>query len=220
MLRKYFTVVLVTLCITVLGLVSVAFAEEDPTDNWCYAGMPWGDGRCDGDGDAALSEWYWTCGYYRAHAAQGTFPLTSIPETCRFIPPPPAVSTPFVTEEPTEESTETPPPVPSFSASVAECVAQASETWYRLTLDYGASVNPQYVARVTFMGEDHWAPDEIRSTSWGSITWPPMPNEFILLTSRQLTASGTMNLYTGDGTHIGTAAINEVACFDSTAGGT
>lgn len=70
---------------------------------------------------------------------------------------------------PTEEPTE-PPPVPTFSASIAECVAQANETWYRLVVDYGASVNPQYIARVTFMGEDHWAPDEIRSTSWGSIT--------------------------------------------------
>jgi hypothetical protein len=109
--------------------------------------------------------------------------------------------------------------VPTFSASIAECVAQANETWYRLVVDYGASVNPQYIARVTFMGEDHWAPDEIRSTSWGSITWPPLPNEFILLTSRQWTASGTMNLYTGDGIHIGTATINELACFDTTVGG-
>jgi hypothetical protein len=28
-----------------------------------------------------------------------------------------------------------------------------------------------------------------------------------------------MNLYTGDGIHIGTATINELACFDTTVGG-
>lgn len=228
MFRKLFPVVMVTLIVMALSVVSAALADpEDPTQNWCYAGMPWGDGRCGGNGDAVLSEWYWTCGYYRAQASKGTYPLMSIPETCRFIPPPPpAVSTPVVTEEPTEtptgEPTVTPEPtpvVPTFNATVAQCDAQASQTWYRLVVDYGTQIDPQYVARITFNGEDHWAPDEILSTSWGSITWPPMPTEFILFTARQLTASGTMNLYTGDGIHIGTATITETACFDTTAAG-
>lgn len=36
-------------------------------DNWCYAGNPWGDGRCNRPDDPAAQEYMWQCGWYKAH---------------------------------------------------------------------------------------------------------------------------------------------------------
>lgn len=33
------------------------------TNNWCYAGGPWGDGRCN-DPDPNVRAWYWNAGWY------------------------------------------------------------------------------------------------------------------------------------------------------------
>lgn len=60
----------------------LADGVEDPTDNWCYAGGPWGDGRCS-DSNPDIANWYWTCGYYRAQVVKGTMGDTQIPETCQ-----------------------------------------------------------------------------------------------------------------------------------------
>jgi hypothetical protein len=56
---------------------------EDPTENWCFAGGAWGDGRCTVIGNVALTEWYWTAGYYRAAAEAGRMSILDIPETYR-----------------------------------------------------------------------------------------------------------------------------------------
>lgn len=43
----------------------------DPTQlNWCYAGQPWGDGRCD-TGDPSETAYYYLEGFYRAAEACG-----------------------------------------------------------------------------------------------------------------------------------------------------
>ena len=68
--------------ILVLASFALVGAVEDPTENWCYAGGPWGDGRCS-NSDPALAEWYWTCGWYRAQIVKGTFGITDVPETCQ-----------------------------------------------------------------------------------------------------------------------------------------
>jgi hypothetical protein len=40
--------------------------------NWCYAGEPWGDGRCNAAGlTPEQVSWYWDCGWYWAQAAHG-----------------------------------------------------------------------------------------------------------------------------------------------------
>ena len=38
--------------------------------NWCYAGEPWGDGRCDAMPTQAERDFMWRCGWYRAQGVQ------------------------------------------------------------------------------------------------------------------------------------------------------
>lgn len=40
------------------------------TNNWCYAGGPWGDGRCN-DPDPNIRAWYWHAGWYRSALERG-----------------------------------------------------------------------------------------------------------------------------------------------------
>ncbi|RMG89818.1 MAG: LysM peptidoglycan-binding domain-containing protein [Chloroflexi bacterium] len=40
--------------------------NEAVTENWCYPGQPWGDGRCNVT-DTALRNYMWECGWYNAH---------------------------------------------------------------------------------------------------------------------------------------------------------
>lgn len=78
-----FSIALVML--TALFFASVALADptEDPVENWCYEGGAWGDGRCTLPGNPALTEWYWTCGYYRAQVVKGAYSMSHIPQTCQ-----------------------------------------------------------------------------------------------------------------------------------------
>jgi len=39
-------------------------------ENWCYAGQPWGDGRCDAMPTQAERDFMWRCGWYRAQGVQ------------------------------------------------------------------------------------------------------------------------------------------------------
>jgi hypothetical protein len=85
MQRKLYVLFVVFVALAVMAFTSIALADqvEDPADNWCYAGGAWGDGRCTVPGNGALTEWYWTCGYYRAQVIKGTFSVSEIPQTCQ-----------------------------------------------------------------------------------------------------------------------------------------
>jgi hypothetical protein len=73
--------------VSALSFASFALADqvEDPADNWCYAGGVWGDGRCSVPDNPALTEWYWTCGYYRAQVVKGAYSIIDIPQTCQYL---------------------------------------------------------------------------------------------------------------------------------------
>jgi putative hemolysin len=129
-----------------LALATVALADgetntEDPNQNWCYAGGPWGDGRCNAV-DPDLNNWYWTCGYYRAAVFNNRMRDIDVPAMCfasskeisreaAFSNPtgpvvtptstqvPTAEPTPDVTPEPTEE-----PPVGTLNPYYAWCINQ------------------------------------------------------------------------------------------------
>ncbi len=49
--------------------------------NWCDAGQPWGDGRCNADGltDAQV-DWFWTCGWHWAQFTRGN--IDTVPGFC------------------------------------------------------------------------------------------------------------------------------------------
>lgn len=48
--------------------------------NWCYAGQPWGDGRCIVPGNKALQDYWYLAGWCQAQAANGNYPGS--PEDC------------------------------------------------------------------------------------------------------------------------------------------
>jgi uncharacterized membrane protein YgcG len=85
MRRTSYTLLVLLIALAGMTFASIALADpaKDPAENWCYAGGAWGDGRCTVPGNAALTEWYWTCGYYRAQVAKGTFSASQIPQTCQ-----------------------------------------------------------------------------------------------------------------------------------------
>jgi hypothetical protein len=86
--RKLLLALLIIPAIFLLALASVALAddlitEEDPTENWCYKGGPWGDGRCSASTNPDVREWYWTCGWWRAQVFHNGAPWQNAPEPCR-----------------------------------------------------------------------------------------------------------------------------------------
>lgn len=62
--------------------INGTFAQEGTTDNWCYPGGPWADGRCQTD-------WHWNCGWYMAHYESGDLSRAQVEKTdCRSLLPP------------------------------------------------------------------------------------------------------------------------------------
>jgi hypothetical protein len=120
MQRKLYVLFVLFVALAAMAFTSIALADqvEDPAENWCYAGGAWGDGRCTVPGNGALTEWYWTCGYYRAQVVKGTFSTSQIPQTCR------APVAPVTTTSTTPVVTVTPPtgtPPSTFTANFTFC---------------------------------------------------------------------------------------------------
>lgn len=56
----------------------------DPaTDNWCYGGRPWGDGRCEPANNPALRDWFWKAGWYMAQVEHGLLSADQVPSEFR-----------------------------------------------------------------------------------------------------------------------------------------
>jgi LysM repeat protein len=50
--------------------VSANASTTTSTDNWCYPGNPWGDGRCNQSTDPAVRSYMWRCGWYYAQGIE------------------------------------------------------------------------------------------------------------------------------------------------------
>lgn len=83
-------------------------ATPNGSQNWCYAGGPWADGRCN-DPDPVVRDWYWNAGWYNAALAGGK--INSIPEQYRHPTSVPTTAPPGPTATPPGP---TPTPVPTI----------------------------------------------------------------------------------------------------------
>lgn len=202
MQRKSCILFVLLVALAALAFASIALADqvEDPKENWCYEGGPWGDGRCTVPGDGALTEWYWTCGYYRAQVIKGTFSVSQIPQTCQA----PIIeirnvansvtTTPTVTTTPV---TTTPPP--TVTATLTFCTAfgqpQTGGTNIYVSsaqLTNGASVDVT-VGSVTHSGLT-------ASTSGGGFQIT-LPAWYSSITGASITITG-----------VGTGSLNDLTC--------
>lgn len=86
-------------------------ATPNGSQNWCYAGGPWADGRCN-DPNPFVRDWYWNAGWYNAALAGGQ--IDSIPEQYRNPTSVPTTAPPGPTATPTPTPTgPTQTPVPT-----------------------------------------------------------------------------------------------------------
>ncbi len=58
--------------------------NTSPSDNWCFPGGPWGDGRCD-VGDEGQRNYMWRLGWLNAHIERGEIATTSVPANTGFF---------------------------------------------------------------------------------------------------------------------------------------
>lgn len=72
--------VLVLLLIALLGVTVFVLAQEDPSENACYAGGVW-ENKCDWPTDAE-DAWAWNCGWYLARLVDGRINLNQYPTEC------------------------------------------------------------------------------------------------------------------------------------------
>lgn len=56
--------------VEMVALAPTAVLTPVETNNWCYAGGPWSDGRCN-DPDPNIRAWYWNAGWYRSALERG-----------------------------------------------------------------------------------------------------------------------------------------------------
>lgn len=130
MQRRYYVLFVLGIALLALAFSSLALADtvEDPDENWCYAGGPWGNGRCSASSDPAVNEWYWTCGYWRAAVFANRVAWDAPPETCRverrlvlleFVNSDKEVLPPDDTDEDETDNETEPEPIPGIDIPVA-----------------------------------------------------------------------------------------------------
>ncbi len=82
---------IVIILLVLLAAVPIVNAGEN-LDNWCDAGGPWGDGRCNAETEA-LTQWYYTCGWYMARFERGEFSRGQVNSSCLNLLPPVTIVT-------------------------------------------------------------------------------------------------------------------------------
>jgi hypothetical protein len=196
MQRKSYLLFVLLVALAALAFASIALADqvEDPMENWCYEGGPWGDGRCTVPGNGALTEWYWTCGYYRAQVVKGTFSASQIPQTCRAPVAPVAVSSSVPT---TPTVTTTPPP--SVTATLTFCTAFGEPQAGGTNL-YISSAQLTDGATVSITANGNTYPGLTASASGGGFQIT-LPQWLASITGASITITG-----------VGTGTLNDLNC--------
>ena len=196
MQRKSSVLFVLLIALAALAFTSIALADqvEDPTENWCYEGGAWGDGRCTVPGNGVLTEWYWTCGYYRAQVVKGTFSVSQIPETCRAPVAPVTTSGSGGTVTPPPTVTTTPPP--TFTANFTFCTNEdgvpAGEPNTAQTI-IGISSSQDLSGGYTFTS------DQGTVSASGGIVF--LPGNFATITNASISITG-----------VGTATLGGTSC--------
>lgn len=89
----------ITLMVMLLFVMIPLVNAGDALDNWCDAGGPWGDGRCNAETEA-LTKWFYTCGWYMARYERGEFSRGQVDSSClNLLPPIPIVNIADLTPE-------------------------------------------------------------------------------------------------------------------------
>jgi Ca2+-binding RTX toxin-like protein len=76
---------LITIVVLLLAMAAVAQAQDsafDPDYNWCFAGEPWGDGRCNNFDDETMIYCHWQMGWYLPRVQAGEYRLEDIASPC------------------------------------------------------------------------------------------------------------------------------------------
>lgn len=74
-----------TALLLVLVLSAGMGVAQDLSDNWCFEGQPWGDGRCN-DPDPFVTDYMWLAGWCHAQVENGNLDMTV--DECMSVPGP------------------------------------------------------------------------------------------------------------------------------------